>query len=1036
MEVNFLNSLNDAQLRAVKYWPETPLQILAGPGSGKTKVLTSRIAHLILNHHLPPFSICAVTFTNKAANEMRERLTKLIGKERTSQLRMGTFHALCARFLRKYAHLVKLAENFTVCDAEESKKIIQALLKPYTAYLASENLDLQPGRVVSSISKAKSKEQSGSVFLEEVIKAERRIRQRNGLPLGDDVEEKKTIDRIIGEIFVEYEKTLKRNNALDFDDLLTYGVKLFTKNDETVIWCRHILVDEFQDTNITQYKLMRALAIARCVTIVGDPDQSIYGWRSAEVGNLSKMRRDFPDTEQVLLEENYRSTAAILKASLAIISQDKSRIQKSLHTSHPNGFTPVLYQVQTEHEEAAFIAIEMKRLVAHMGGALNWGDFVILLRFNALSRVIETALQKEGIPSRVLGGHKFFERLEVKDLLAYLQVVDNPNFVPAFKRAVNVPGRGIGEKTVAELIGRAEKSNQSPLAIVEAICDNKAPDIKPAVKRKVAPFVTAIRSLRAQAHNSSSPADLVRKLVDLIKYEDHLKKTQSDWESRWENVKELITFASEMEAQNQAEEAADAVAGGDNSIEMSTTPLRQFLQASMLSSEGDNQSEEGNKDKVTISTCHSAKGLEWPVVMIPSVDQNTFPFYRSEDTAEERRLLYVACTRAQSLLYVSRATTRMVAGETKSKELSEFISSVLNDNGLKNEMAFFSQQIPFFTQEDRATIATVLQRPPPEEAEVQRRVATFERSGREHPMQIYWGGGHHVAPSRPKNAYSIGNASYVWSAGGGGITNVPQPGFIRPAIPTPPATSKSGYVSLSSSSGGENRILGTSSAPFIRLQDPSSRPTNRAREVQVASSSKTTMSAMPLCMPSSDDNLGNWNASSSLARDATQPPCFPSSLDHNFYDSSPMRPSSFHSASRQPRRAPQAIEIMGSNKPALPHTLSRREPKIPQVAPASPKIFDEDQPPTLRTPLVVSTPMTQSLQPTALALQKTGVKQPQIAPIFDENQPPDTIATPMPISRPAQPIVPSALPKTGVKRRLGMGRITSGYSNKKFKPPA
>jgi len=242
-------------------------------------------------------------------------------------------------------------------------------------------------------------------------------------------------------------------------------------------------------------------------------------------------------------------------------------------------------------------------------------------------------------------------------------------------------------------------------------------------------------------------------------------------------------------------------------------------------------------------------------------------------------------------------------------------------------------------------------------------------------------------------------------------------------------------------------VLGTSSAPLIRLRDPSSRPTNQVGEAQVGSSSKITMSAMPLCMPSSNDSLGNWNASNPLARDATQPsqlPWLPSSVDHVFYDPSPIRLFSLHSASRQPRRAPQAIEsmkIMGSNKPALTHTLSQREPKIPQIAPASPAIFDEYQPPdtitpTLRTPLVVSTPIAQSLQPTARALQKTGVRQPQIAPIFDENQPPDTIATPTLIARPPQPIVPSALPKTGVKRRLGMGRITSGYSNKKFKPPA
>ncbi|KAJ7593227.1 P-loop containing nucleoside triphosphate hydrolase protein [Mycena floridula] len=579
-----LQSLNPPQLQAVQHDPGVPLQILAGPGSGKTKVLTSRIAHLILNHQISPSSICAVTFTNKAATEMRERLTKLIGKERTSEVRMGTFHALCALYLRKYPQLVGIAPNFTVCDTEESRKIVSPLLKKYKDYLESRNLVLKEGTVLATISRAKAQGFSASAFLEDIsakfLKDSKEGRIHTDNPTHD-------INQIVAEIYTVYETNLRRNNSLDFDDLLLFGVKLFKYNKIAVRWCKYVLVDEFQDTNITQYELMKALAISSRVTIVGDPDQSIYGWRAAEVGNLGKMKKDFPATEQILLEQNYRSTASILAASLAIISQDKTRIPKKLHTSHPAGPTPVLMCLDGEYGEAAFIADEIKRLVAQTGGMLGWGDFVILLRFNALSRAIESALQKEKIPNRILGGHKFFERCEIKDLLAYLQIIDNPQFAPSFARAVNVPSRGIGEKTLIDIAARAEKVQVSHLALVEKICDGRAPDTKPASKRKLTDFVRIMGTLRKLANEGASPSNLIRKLLDLIGYLDHLKKTEPDWDTRWENVQELITFASDVEGEIKANMHPE---GEGN------TPLRLFLQASMLSSEGDNQAEGDNKD--------------------------------------------------------------------------------------------------------------------------------------------------------------------------------------------------------------------------------------------------------------------------------------------------------------------------------------------------------------------------------------------------------------------------------------------------------
>ncbi|KAF5367496.1 hypothetical protein D9758_003744 [Tetrapyrgos nigripes] len=701
MNSGYLQTLNPAQLKAVRHDPGIPLQILAGPGSGKTKVLTSRIAHIIIQHNIPPSAICAVTFTNKAANEMKERLSKLIGKEKAAELKMGTFHALCALFLRKYSKSIGLEGNFTVCDADESKKIVAASLKKYKTDLSAKDISLKDGTVLSLISKAKAKGLSSADFMKETqarLKASKSKDPSSAGFISND------IDFIVAEIYEDYEKTLRQNNSLDFDDLLLFGLKLFSQNEWAANWCKHVFVDEFQDTNITQYELMRAIAVAGCVTVVGDPDQSIYGWRSAEVGNLKKMQKDFSLVEQIFLEQNYRSTGSILRVSMAIVDQDKSRIQKSLVASHPAGITPTLRCFSSEQAEAAFIAGEIKRLVAHMGGLLRWGDFVILLRFNALSRAIESALQKEGIPSRVLGGHKFFERLEIKDLLAYLQLIDNPHFIPAFTRAVNTPSRGIGEKTLAELLARSEKAKISVLELVEKIHEGKTPDIKPPVKRKLASFVTNIRLLRKLANEDNCPADLIRRLVEVIEYQDHLRKTQPDWETRWENVQELITFASDVHVDVLSVEPSPEVSTGSIDESRDATPLRLFLQASMLSSEGDHQNEENDKEASQLL-----------------VEEGTFPFYRSDDIEEERRLLYVACTRAQSLLYLSHASQRKVAGETKGKDLTTFISAITKQNN-----TLFTDQLAPFSSPERAIIANVLDRSVPAEADVAKSVAELQ----------------------------------------------------------------------------------------------------------------------------------------------------------------------------------------------------------------------------------------------------------------------------------------------------------------------
>ncbi|KAL0574734.1 ATP-dependent DNA helicase srs2 [Marasmius crinis-equi] len=1016
--MSFLNMLNPAQLTAVKHQPEVPLQILAGPGSGKTKVLTSRIAHLILEHKIPPAAICAVTFTNKAANEMKERLTKLIGKPKMVQVKMGTFHALCALFLRKYAKEVGLVDNFTVCDADESKKIINALLKDLKDELESKDITLKDGMVQSIISKAKARSQSVKEFREEVEDRLRiNVHQSSFRSMTDD------IDLIVADIYEEYEKTLRRNNSLDFDDLLVYGLRLFANHKKAVKWCKHVLVDEFQDTNTTQYELMRAIALVRCVTIVGDPDQSIYGWRSAEVGNLAKMRKDFPGTHQIFLEQNYRSTSSILKASIAIVEQDKSRIKKTLHASHPAGTTPVLREFETEQLEAAGIASEIKRLIAYTGSMLGYGDFVVLLRFNALSRSIESALQKEGIPNRVLKGHKFFERLEVKDLLAYLQLVDNPQFIPAFTRIINVPARGIGDKTLKELLSRGEKEKLSPLQIVEKIVDGRTPDIKPPVKRKLGSFVSAIRTIRKLATEGSSPAVLIRKLYDVIEYEDHLKKTQPDWESRWENVQELITFASDVDA--------DIKVDHDPEDEQNTdTPLRLFLQASMLSSEGDNESSEEDKKKVTISTCHAAKGLEWPVVIIPAIEEGTFPFYRSDDMEEERRLLYVACTRAQSLLYMSHASTRKVGGDVKPRDLSTFVESVTEINP-----SLFTERLPVISRAEREVIARVLDRPDATEEEVRKSVDEYTmKTARRQVASVDWNPlPEGVVPDANFMSSSTLLASYP-------CQNDTE--WRREEHST--ATDDAHIVNAERCTQGRSgrlakKKVGGFSRPVAALNIQqrqqstsfpisSSVPSKKGSNVTIDVAFPSHGRAVPYSRSTTPKTYSN-------KQDLTLKPALPPvTHDQNV---------SFMPASR-PVTEPYSNTALGHP----PRTVSNNQNLTPKPAPPSvPKLVSNDQHVSFE-PVSRPMPIPNAL-PKAVAARKPNHAPLQttsnlIAPAtysdgLPHPQPPSlSNADPVASASPPQSSGPNKVPSgqiIGVKRRLGMGRVMGGYQNKKFKPP-
>ncbi|WOO80687.1 ATP-dependent DNA helicase srs2 [Vanrija pseudolonga] len=894
----YLASLNPAQLKAVTAPPDVPLQILAGPGSGKTRVLTSRVAHLVKCHGYQPHQITAVTFTNKAAAEMRKRLQALLGEKDAASLVLGTFHATCARYLRRHGKRIGLDNNFAIADADDCKKIMARLLKERVPELAKMHINLKEGVVLNEISKAKVKEETPGMM---AVRARREAEKNAGsdsIGLKDLAKASTTLE-VIAELYEEYETSLRAANALDFDDLLVFGLRLFREESWILEPCLHILVDEFQDTNTTQYELMKCFAYANGgVSVVGDPDQSIYGWRSAEIENLNRMRKDFDGVEAINLEENYRSTGAILDASHSIVSQDPNRIPKDLYTSHPKSTPVTLKQFATPVIEASYISTEIKRLVAYSGGMLKYDDFAILLRYNALSRVIESSLQKDAVPSRVIGGHKFFERMEIKDLLAYLQLADNPNFTPAFLRVVNVPRRAIGDKSVADLVDAAKRDKVSPMELAERIIDgDKLPaGIKPAVKKNLATFVGIVRKLRRAASQGTAVDDLIRLVLEKTRYEDYLRTSHQDFDQRWENVVELInysvTVAQERERQqalnpdgtdndftpasavvdalpvrkpklavhpmfrhNPAESLRsrsgsedskrgqkarvkveddvveilssddefeevdiDAEAGaqlGAGSEGDSSNPLRFFLQSSMLSTDTGSDGDNVDTPKVTISTVHAAKGLEWPVVFIPAVEDGTFPSYRcveEHEIAEERRLLYVAMTRAQLVLSMSHTMSRMTGGEEMDRNISDFVARSLRKNP-----TMFSSNLPEVNTQVRQQMAAMLGRDAPDETSTHELIMKHVRAA---PPLSTWdtpelrGRGNRFA--RREGPSGAARASDYWKSEHDDYAMPGQTGYSSKNYG--PSDSRPGFMYLSSARSLGPQAPGTQKPPPQKIQ--------------------------------------------------------------------------------------------------------------------------------------------------------------------------------------------------------------------------
>jgi DNA helicase-2/ATP-dependent DNA helicase PcrA len=627
-------ALNPDQRRGVEY-RDGPLLVLAGAGSGKTRVLTSRIAHLISEHGVEAHRILATTFTNKAAAEMRGRVTAQLGHE-PAGLWIGTFHSLCARLLRRDAARLGFTPQFTIYDEDDRLGLIKRLLE--RAGYAQRNFP--PRQLQSVISGAKN-------------------RLLTPAELGAAGEDRFT--RVAAEIFHEMNKALAAANAMDFDDLLLHPLTLFQEHPDRLAYYQgrfdSILVDEFQDTNRAQYLLVRHLgAKHRDICVVGDDDQSIYSWRGADLRNMLDFQQDFPETAVVRLEENYRSTQMILDAANAVIAENQQRLGKTLFTARGGGDPVVLVSSADERDEAEWAARELREKVA--SNALVYGDMAVLYRTNAQSRAFEDAFRRASIPYRVVGAVSFYERREVKDLLAYLRLVVNPADDEAFLRAVQVPRRGVGAASLRNLQAAAAQWDK-PLLATAAIAD-RVIDLRPHAKQAFQGFAELVERA-SQGGDDTTPAAALDRILELTEYEAHLQEEGFEGIERMENVRELLAAAAEWSEEVDPEETG--------------TPVERFLQGAALMSPDEKSA--GDESGVTLMTVHTAKGLEFPLVLLAGMEDGLFPLSRALETPEgleeERRLAYVAITRAQDIAYVSWARARRRGGQLMPGAPSRFL---------------------------------------------------------------------------------------------------------------------------------------------------------------------------------------------------------------------------------------------------------------------------------------------------------------------------------------------------------------------------
>ncbi|HET7631258.1 MAG TPA: UvrD-helicase domain-containing protein [Gemmatimonadaceae bacterium] len=633
-----LEGLNAAQREAVLHH-EGPLLVLAGAGSGKTRVLTRRLARLIQVHGVRPSQILAVTFTNKAAGEMRERIAHLLGAE-PAGLWAGTFHAIGARLLRRSASLVGRTPAFTIYDEDDA----QALLKRAMERRGVLPRQYAPRAVRGAISEAKNALVAPAEFAE----------------LARD-----PFARAVAEVYADYEDSLLRANAADFDDLLVLPVRMLEANPAELERLRdrfrYLLVDEYQDTNRAQYRLIALLGGGHHnVCVVGDDDQSIYGWRGADIRNILDFEKDFPAATVVRLEDNYRSTPPILDLANVVIAQNTGRMGKTLRATCSGGDRVVLVRTLDERDEADWVVEELRRRRTADGGHLR--DFAVLYRTNAQSRAMEEALRRHGVPYRLIGAVRFYDRREIRDLMAYLKLVANPADDEAFRRAIAAPRRGVGDATV-ELL--AERARSARVSLLEACTRaDLLEGIRPATRDALAAFAELVGRFRELARETAVD-ELLQDLVEAIKYPEYLGTEGPEAAAeRMDNVRELIAGASETVA--------------DAEGEVGLTPLDVFLQRAALVADIDQL--DADADAVTLMTLHNAKGLEFPVVFIAGLEDGLFPLARAyedpEMLEEERRLFYVGITRAQRHLYLLHAESRRRHGEFVVSRASSFLDGM------------------------------------------------------------------------------------------------------------------------------------------------------------------------------------------------------------------------------------------------------------------------------------------------------------------------------------------------------------------------
>jgi len=614
-----------------------PVLILAGPGSGKTRVLTHRIAYLISHMGVSPYHIVAVTFTNKAARVMENRVADLLG-DASRGVTLGTFHAICARILRREADGLPFNANFVIYDADDQLKLVRQ---------AVNDLDLdpkqhQPARIHAAISNAK-----------------------NELLLPDQVPINNYRDEAMRRVYQRYQSLLLDNNGLDFDDLLLYTVFLLDNHpsirEKYARRYEHVLVDEFQDTNLAQYTLLKHLAsFHRNIFVVGDADQSIYRWRGADYRNVLRFEDDYPQTQKILLEQNYRSTQAILDAAMAIIDHNPQRTPKRLFTERGQGQKAVVFEAFDDRAEAGFVIDTISVLVARQ--QLQPGAFAVMYRTNAQSRVLEEAFLKANLPYKLVGAQRFYGRREIKDLIAYLRLVHNPRDEISLERAIQAPKRGIGDKTLLELRTHAKQVSLSPGELLLELGSNSTSAQREYFKGRSLTALEQFGSLLYRwqiLKQDYNPQDLLDRILDDIEYHSYIDDGSDEGRDRWDNVMELRRLAAERK---------------DQSLEL-------FLEGIALVSDQDTVEENANAP--TLLTLHAAKGLEFPVVFIVGLNDGTLPHSRSfddpEEMQEERRLLYVGITRAEERLYLVFAQNRAAYGMNEPAQPSRFLEDLPQD---------------------------------------------------------------------------------------------------------------------------------------------------------------------------------------------------------------------------------------------------------------------------------------------------------------------------------------------------------------------